>query len=79
MVPPERHTEITQILERIERGERVDDYETVRVKKDGTRVDVSLTVSPIRNAAGEIIGASAIRARHTQRKRGRGVPGVKMN
>lgn len=60
MVPPERHTEISQILERIERGKRVDDYETVRVKKDGTRVDVSLTVSPIRNAAGEIIGASAI-------------------
>lgn len=60
LVPPERQTEIPQILERIERGKRIDDYETVRVRKDGTRIEVLLTVSPIRNAAGEIIGGAAI-------------------
>ncbi|MBV8900483.1 MAG: PAS domain S-box protein [Verrucomicrobia bacterium] len=60
MVPPDRHNEIPQIVERIEQGERVEGYETVRVRKDGTVVAVSLTVSPIRNSAGEIVGAATV-------------------
>lgn len=60
MVPPDRHNESPQILERIERGERVEDYKTVRVRKDGTPLEVSLTVSPIRNAAGEIVGGATV-------------------
>jgi PAS domain S-box-containing protein len=60
MVPPDRHNEIPEIVERIEQGERIEGYETVRVRKDGTLLEVSLTVSPIRNAAGEIIGAATV-------------------
>jgi PAS domain S-box-containing protein len=56
----ERQEEMPPILERIRRGERIEDYETVRRKKDGTRVEVSLTISPLKNASGQIIGASAI-------------------
>ena len=69
VVPPERQEEIAQILERIRRGERVDHHETVRLRRDGTRLDVSLTVSPIRNATGEIIGASSIGRDISERKR----------
>lgn len=60
MVPPDRHNEIPQIGERIGRGERVEGYETVRVRKDGALIEVSLTVSPIRNASGEIVGAATV-------------------
>jgi PAS domain S-box-containing protein len=60
LVPPERVDEEPFILERIRRGEAVNHNETVRRRKDGTRVDVSLTVSPIRNHLGHIIGASKI-------------------
>ncbi|HZU45036.1 MAG TPA: PAS domain S-box protein [Terriglobales bacterium] len=56
----ERPDEIPQILERIRRGERVEHFETVRVTKSGARLDVSITVSPIRDEHGEIVGASAI-------------------
>lgn len=52
--------EIIRILERVSRGERVDHYETIRRCKDGREIPVSLTISPIRNAAGQIIGASKI-------------------
>ena len=69
VVPPERQEEMAQILERIRHGERVDHLETVRLRRDGTRLDVSLTVSPIRNAAGEIIGASSIGRDISERKR----------
>ena len=58
-----------QILERIRRGERVEHYETVRMRKDGSRVDISLTVSPVKNAEGKIIGASKIARDITERKR----------
>ena len=57
------------ILRRIKRGERVDHYETVRVGKTGKRIDVSLTVSPIRDAAGQIVGASAIGRDISEQKR----------
>jgi PAS domain S-box-containing protein len=60
IVPPDRQPELKNLMERLLRGERSDHVETVRVKKDGTRVDVSLTVSPIKNAYGEVIGASKI-------------------
>ena len=60
--------ELPKILERIGRGERVDHYETVGVRKDGRRVDVSVTVSPIRDADGRIIGASSIARDITHRK-----------
>ena len=69
LVPPERPQEIPTILERVRRGEKVDHYETVRVTKDGRRLDVSLTVSPIRNPAGDIVGASTIARDITERKR----------
>jgi len=69
IVPPERGHEAQQILERIKRGERVEHFETLRLKKDGRGIDISLTVSPIKDAAGKIIGASAIGRDITERKR----------
>jgi PAS domain S-box-containing protein len=69
LVPPDRPEEIPTILERIRRGEKVDHYETVRVAKGGRRLDISLTVSPIRGPAGDIVGASAIARDITERKR----------
>jgi two-component system cell cycle sensor histidine kinase/response regulator CckA len=58
--PPARRGEIAGILELIARGERIDRYDTVRLAKNGTPVDVSLTVSPVRDDTGEIVGASVI-------------------
>jgi PAS domain S-box-containing protein len=60
LVPPGQDDELPGILARIRAGERVDDYETVCARKDGTLVDVSLTVSPIRDRSGAVIGASTI-------------------
>ena len=57
------------VIERIRRGERIDHYETVRRRKDGTPVDISLTVSPVRDAMGRIVGASKIARDITERKR----------
>ena len=69
LIPPNRHDEEPKILERIRRGERTDHYETVRQRKDGSSVDISLTVSPIRDLRGKIIGASKIARDITERKR----------
>jgi PAS domain S-box-containing protein len=69
LLPPERTDEIPQILERLRRGERIEHYETVRVRKDGAHLDISLTVSPIKNASGQITGASAIARDITEPKR----------
>lgn len=69
LFPPERVAEEADILARIGRGENVQHYETVRVRKDGTRIDISATISPIRDAAGRIIGASKIAQDITERKR----------
>jgi PAS domain S-box-containing protein len=69
LIPPEWIHEETQILDSIKRGERVDHYETVRQRKDGTYVDISLTVSPIRGETGQIIGASKIARDISERKR----------
>lgn len=60
VIPPERSLEEPAILERLRRGERVDHFTTQRICKDGKLVDVSLTISPIRNREGAIIGASKI-------------------
>src|SRR5215212_4275322 len=60
LIPPERAAESAAILTRVLRGEHVEDVETVRWTKDGRRIEVSLTVSPVWNDAGEIIATSAI-------------------
>jgi PAS domain S-box-containing protein len=60
LFPQDRKDELTDILERIKRGERIDPYETTRVRKDGTVFPVSVTISPIRDGNGQLIGASAI-------------------
>jgi two-component system cell cycle sensor histidine kinase/response regulator CckA len=60
LVPSDRQDEIPEILEKIRMGEHVEHYETVRRKKDGSEVDVSLTISPIRGAEGATVGASTI-------------------
>ncbi len=69
LIPAEYQQEEPGILNRIGRGERVEHYETVRQRKDGTRFHVSLTVSPIKNEDGTIIGASKIARDITDRKR----------
>jgi PAS domain S-box-containing protein len=69
LAPPERRQEMEQILEKIRRGERVDNADTMRVHKDGRRLDIYLTVSPIKDVDGKIIGASTIARDITQRKR----------
>ena len=69
IIPPERLDEEPAILERLRRGERVEHFETVRVAKDGRRLDISLTISPIRDLAGDIIGASKIARDITDQKR----------
>jgi two-component system CheB/CheR fusion protein len=69
LIPPERHDEEPRILSRIVRGERVDPYETIRRRKDGSLVEISLTVSPVKDADGRIIGASKIARDISDRKR----------
>lgn len=60
LIPPERQDEEKMILDRIYRGEQVKHFETIRVRKDGTRLPISLTISPIKNDKGKVIGASKI-------------------
>ena len=69
IIPPDRLDEETTILERLKRGERVDHYETVRLRKDGTELDISLTISPLKDSAGRVIGASKVARDVTERKR----------
>ena len=69
LIPSERAHEEPEILGRIARGERIDHFETVRVAKDGRRVDVSATISPIHDSRGRVIGASKIARDITERKR----------
>jgi PAS domain S-box-containing protein len=68
LIPSDRQDEDTNILERIRRSERVEHYETVRQGKYGDRVDISLTVSPLRNVEGKVVGASKIARDITERK-----------
>jgi two-component system cell cycle sensor histidine kinase/response regulator CckA len=69
LLPPERAREEADILARIRRGESVEHFETVRIRKDGTRIDVSVTISPIRDITGAIVGASKVARDITDRKR----------
>jgi len=69
LIPPGRESEEPEILLRIRRGERIDHYETVRQCKHGSLINVSLTVSPVKNSQGKIIGASKIGRDITERKR----------
>ena len=69
LVPPDHSYEIPAILEKIRRGETIDAYDTLRMRKDGTLVDVSLTVSPVRDSTGQTIGASAVARDISDRKK----------
>jgi PAS domain S-box-containing protein len=69
LAPPELADELNGILRRLRAGEQIEHHETTRVRKDGARIEVSLTISPIMDAAGHIIGASTIARDITERKR----------
>jgi PAS domain S-box-containing protein len=69
LVPPERSEEVTQILTRLKRGERLEHFESVRVRKDGSLVDVSLSISPLTGSRGEVTGTASIAHDITERKR----------
>ncbi len=60
LFPPDRALEEMEILARLRRGERVNDFETVRLRRDGSRIDVAVTISPIRDESGRIVGASKV-------------------
>jgi len=72
LTPPDRPDEISEILKKIARGESTDHYESVRVTKDGRHLNVSISVSPLRDTAGKIIGASVIARDITRQKRAEG-------
>ena len=67
LIPPDRRSEECMILKRISRGERIEHFETVRERKDGSSIVVSLTVSPVKNVEGRIVGASKIARDITER------------
>jgi PAS domain S-box-containing protein len=69
IIPPELHDDEPRILEKIRGGERIEHFETVRVHKNGQRIDVSLTVSPIRDEKGNIVGAAKIVRDITRQKK----------
>ncbi|HXT24851.1 MAG TPA: PAS domain S-box protein [Candidatus Eisenbacteria bacterium] len=68
IVPQDRHHEEATILTLLARGERVDHFETVRVRKDGSMLDISVAISPVKDAAGAVIGASKVARDITERK-----------
>ena len=70
VIPPDRLAEEEDILARIKQGEKIEHFETTRMRKDGTRFEISLTVSPIKNAKGEVIGASKTARDISERLRG---------
>jgi len=72
LAPSDRPEEISEILQKIVRGESIEHYESVRVAKDGRQLNVSISVSPLRDATGEIVGASAIARDITDQKRAEG-------
>lgn len=69
VIPPDRLNEEPDIIDRISRGERVDHFETKRRRKDGSLIDISLTISPIKDRHGKVVGASKIARDITDRKR----------
>jgi PAS domain S-box-containing protein len=68
IIPPDHLDEEVTILESLKRGKRVDHFETVRLRKDGRRLDISLTISPVRDSSGLIVGASKVARNVTERK-----------
>src|SRR5262245_49348784 len=68
IVPPDRAAEEPEIPSQLRRGEKVDHLETTRIRKDGQAIEVSLTISPVRDAGGQIVGASTIARDLTERK-----------
>ena len=69
LIPPSRPTELPSIMDRLRRGERIHHFETTRVRKDGSLLDVSLSLSPIRDARGRIVGAAGIGHEITDRRK----------
>ena len=69
LIPPEKRDEFTRLMEKIKRGEPVVNHDAERIRKDGERIQVSLTLSPVKDAAGRIVGASAIGCDITEQKR----------
>lgn len=69
LIPPERHSEEVEILKNIRGNKQVKHFETIRQRKDGSLIDVSLTISPIKDATGKVVGASKIARDITERKR----------
>jgi PAS domain S-box-containing protein len=69
LVPHDRRDEETAILERLRQGQQIDHFDTVRLRKDGTALEISLSISPLRDASGKVIGASKIARDITSRKR----------
>lgn len=67
VIPPELPEELSTMLRKIRAGEQIEHYETIRIRKDGTRINLSISVSPIRDSAGRIIGASTIARDITER------------
>jgi PAS domain S-box-containing protein len=69
LIPADREDEESRILSNIRSGQKIDHYETVRQRKDGSLIDISLTVSPIKNSQGKVVGASKIARDVTERRR----------
>jgi PAS domain S-box-containing protein len=68
IIPKDRHNEETQIISQIKAGKRIEHYETIRQTKDNRLIDISLTVSPVRNAEGKVVGASKVARDVSDRK-----------
>jgi two-component system, cell cycle sensor histidine kinase and response regulator CckA len=69
LIPPELHDSETEILRRVTRGERVENSEVERVRKDGKQIHIALSVSPIRDASGQVVGAASVKRDITEQKR----------
>lgn len=69
LFPPDRRDEEIEIMTKLSRGERIEHFDTVRVRKDGTPIDVSVTISPVRDASGRVVGAAKIARDITEKKR----------
>ena len=68
LMPPDRYNEEPGILARLRAGERIDHYETIRRRKDGSLIDISLTVSPVKDENGIVVGASKVARNITDRR-----------
>src|ERR1700686_1499199 len=69
IIPPDRRDEETGILQRLRRGERLEHFETIRMRKAGTLIEISLTISPVKDRSGSIVGASKVARDITERRR----------